>query len=150
MKRLLLVSVYLLLSVFIAGAPSEAVNEQRPTRFVPLHIYLDCGEHELAAYQFELKVTCGDVKIVGVEGGEHPAFSNPPYYDPQALTEGRIIVAAFSTDTVLPSGRLRIATLHLQITGDVEPDYDLTLTISADAQGKSIPATITFQQGETQ
>ena len=121
---------------------------QSGVRFAPLHIYIDSGNKSLAAYQFELKVAAGQIKIVGVEGGQHAAFKEAPYYDPAALANNRIIIAAFSTGGDLPKGRTRIATIHLQIAGDAEPQYDLKLTIAGDAEGKEIPAEITFEKGE--
>lgn len=133
----------------LAGAYQEpAETATRPVRFFPLDVYVDSGTSELAAYQFELKATGGDVKIVGVEGGEHAAFANAPYYDPQALAQDRIIIAAFSTASDLPQGRTRVATLHLQAEGDAAPEYELILTVSADAQGDTVEATITCEQGE--
>ena len=117
-------------------------------RFAPLHIYLDSGNRPLAAYQFELKAAAGQIKIVGVEGGQHKAFKEAPYYDPAALANDRIIIAAFNTSHDLPKGRTRIATIHLQITGDVEPEYELNLTVAADADGKEMPAKIGFERGD--
>jgi len=145
----------ILTSVFVivvgwAGSPAHAVrfNAEPAVRFAPLHIYLDCGNQSLGAYQFELKAASGRVKIVGVEGGQHPAFAEAPYYDPAALANDRIIVAAFSTQQDLPKGKTRIATLHLQIIGDAEPEYELELIVSADADGREIPAQLTFAKGE--
>jgi hypothetical protein len=117
-------------------------------RFAPLHIYLDSGGRTLAVFQFELKAVSGQIKIVGVEGGEHAAFAEPPYYDPAALANDRIIIAAFNTGAELPSGRTRVATIHLQIIGDAEPEYELELAVAADADGKEIPAEITCEKGE--
>ena len=88
------------------------------------------------------------IKIVGVEGGEHPAFKEAPYYDPAALMNERIIIAAFNTGADLPTTRTRIATIHLQITGDAEPQYDLILTTAADTDGEEMAAKITLQTGE--
>ena len=90
----------------------------------------------------------GQIKIVGVEGGEHPAFKDAPYYDPAALMNERIIIAAFNTGADLPTGRTRIATIHLQIIGDAEPKYELSLTTAADANGENLPAEITLEKGE--
>ena len=105
-----------------------------------MHIYLDSGDTPLAAYQFELKAKTGQIKIVGVEGGEHPAFREAPYYDPAALMHDRIIIAAFNTGTDLPHGRTRIATIHLQILGDAEPQYELKLVVAADRDAEEVPA----------
>ena len=118
------------------------------SRFAPVHIYLDSGSHSLAAYQFELKAIRGTVKIVGVEGGAHPAFREAPYYDPAALAQDRIIIAAFNTGDDLPTGRTRIATLHLQVTGDAEPQYQLELTVATDTEGQELPAGLTLKTGE--
>jgi len=127
----------------------DYLTTQPGVRFAPLHIYIDSGNKSLAAYQFELKATAGQIKIVGVEGGQHEAFKEAPYYDKAALfNEDRIIIAAFNTGRDLPAGRTRIATIHLQIIGDVEPEYELELNVAADADGKEIPAEITFEKGE--
>jgi hypothetical protein len=90
----------------------------------------------------------GQVKIVGVEGGAHPAFREAPYYDPAALMNERIVIAAFHTGRDLPTGRTRIATIHLQIPGDADPQYELNLTTAADAAGERLPVRITLEKGE--
>ncbi len=117
-------------------------------RFASINIYLDSGNTPLAAYQFELKTDPDRVKIVGVEGGDHPAFKEAPYYDPAALTKNRIIIAAFNTGTDLPTGRTRIATIHLQITGTAEPNYELILNAVGNPDGNPIDAELTLQRGE--
>lgn len=144
---------YMLITMFVASLIIALLHQQvglalivQPNvRFVPLHITIDSGDQTLAAYQFELKATAGQIKIVGVEGGEHPAFKEPPYYDPAALANDRIIIAAFNTGSDLPTGSTRIATIHLQIIGDVEPEYELELVVAADADGKEIPAKINIE-----
>jgi len=150
-----LVSVSLMLALLYARVGQAATRIGPKVRFAPLHIYLDSGNQPLAAYQFELKAAAGKpapakagVKIVGVEGGQHKAFKEAPYYDPAALANDRIIIAAFNTGSELPKGRTRIATIHLQIIGDAEPDYELKLVVAADADAKEIPAKITFEKGE--
>jgi len=147
MKRLItitLISMCLVVSVFARQLEQDNEPIEPNVRFAPLHIYLDSGNKALAAFQFELKATAGQIKIVGVEGGEHAAFKEPPYYDPAALANDRIIIAAFSTGLDLPAGRSRVATIHLQIIGDTEPEYELKLTVAADADAEQIPAEITF------
>ena len=133
----------------LAGQSEDDVSAiQQKVSFVPLNIYLDSGSKSLAVFQFELKATAGQIKIVGVEGGRHPAFNQPPYYDPAALMNDRIIIAAFNTGNDLPTGKTRIATIHLQTIGDIEPKYELELTVAADADGNKIPAEITFEKGK--
>ncbi|MBN2131877.1 MAG: hypothetical protein JW741_20420 [Sedimentisphaerales bacterium] len=125
-----------------------AVPAKPRVRFAPVHIYLDSGRKPLAAYQFELRATTGKIKIVGVEGGEHAAFKEAPYYDPAALAKDRIIIAAFNTGRDLPKGRTRIATVHLQILGAAEPEYELDLAVAADADGRELPAKLNLERGD--
>jgi len=85
---------------------------------------------------------------VGVEGGEHEAFAEPAYYDTAALMNNRIIVAAFGMADELPTGKTRAATIHLQIAGDAEPEYELMLTVAGNREGNEIAVTITGSVGE--
>jgi hypothetical protein len=145
---IILICIFLIVPVLARQADEYETAVQQKVRFAQLHIYLDSGNRALAAYQFELKATAGQIKIVGVENGEHPAFEEPPYYDPAALAHDRIIIAAFSTDENLPKGRTRLTTIQLQIIGDIEPEYALELIVVADANGNEIPAKITYEKGE--
>lgn len=145
---IILTSIFLIVPV-LARQSEQDLTVQPKVRFAPLHIFLDSGNQPLAAFQFEFKATTGQIKIVGVEGGQHKAFKEAPYYDPAALYKSnRIIIAAFNTGRDLPKGRIRIATIHLQIIGEAEPDYELKLTVAADADAKEIPAKISFEKGE--
>jgi hypothetical protein len=132
-----------------SGTGQDNSTIEHSVGFAPLHIYLDSGDKPLAVFQFELKTTAGQVKIVGVEGGQHEAFKEPPYYDPAALANDRIIIASFNTGQDLPTGRSRVATIHLQIIGALEPEYELELAVAADADGNKIPAELTFEKGES-
>jgi hypothetical protein len=147
----LLVTLSVLAPLF-AGASGRTSKEpaQGRVRFAPVRVYLDSGDKPLAAYQFELRARTGQIKIVGVEGGEHPAFQEAPYYDPAALMNDRIIIAAFNTGSDLPHGRTRITTIHLQILGDAEPQYELKLVTAADQDGREIHADLNLQMGENQ
>jgi hypothetical protein len=160
---ILVVSCILVPQVVRASKPLPA-----KVRFAPVHIYLDPAGKPLAAYQFELVCSVParayssadgednasrrhyerQIKIVGVEGGDHPAFKEAPYYDPAALMNERIIIAAFNTGSDLPTARTRIATIHLQITGDAEPKYALNLITAADHEGLEMAAQISLQTGE--
>jgi hypothetical protein len=147
---IILMSISIIVPVLAQQSEQDITTVQPSVRFAPLHIYLDSGSRPLAAFQFELKAAAGQIKIVGVEGGQHAAFKEAPYYDKAALYKSnRIIIAAFNTGRELPKGRTRIATIHLQIIGDAEPDYELKLTVAADANAKEIPAAkISFEKGE--
>jgi len=135
---IILTCICLIVPVLAQQSEQDYSTAQSGVRFAPLHIYLDSGNSSLAAYQFELKAAAG----------QHKAFKEAPYYDPAALAKDRIIIAAFSTGSDLPKGRTRIATIHLQIAGDAEPQYELKLIVAADADAKEIPAEITFEKGE--
>ena len=147
-----LIVIWLVLPLFgqndVPDAESGAANPI--VRFVPLHITLDPQGEALAAYQFELKTISGRVKIVGVEGGDHAAFSSPPYYDAQALMQDRVIIAAFSTETVLPTVSTRVVTLHLQVVGDREPQFEVDVTVGADSQSHSVEMLVQHHLGEDQ
>ncbi|MBC8468273.1 MAG: hypothetical protein H8D56_02275 [Planctomycetes bacterium] len=145
---IIILSISVMVPVLARQSDPDYPANHAKVRFAPLHIYLDSGNKSLAAYQFELKAVAGQIKIVGVEGGQHKAFAEAPYYDPAALANDRIIIAAFNTGSELPKGRTRIATIHLQIIGDAEPDYALKLTVAGDAGANEIPAKISFEKGE--
>jgi hypothetical protein len=110
-------------------------------RFQAVNVLVDTGDEPLAAYQLDLRAATGIVRIVGIEGGEHPAFADPPYYDPAAIQGDRVIIGAFSTAPAgsLPTGRTRIATIHVRVTGDRQPEYKAELSVAATADGGAIP-----------
>lgn len=145
---IILLSISIIVPVLARQVEQDISIVQPKVRFAPLYIYLDSGNKSLAAYQFELKAAAGQIKIVGVEGGQHEAFEEAPYYDPAALANDRIIIAAFDIGSELPKGRTRIATIHLQIIGDAEPDYELKLIVAGDADANEITAKISFEKGE--
>jgi hypothetical protein len=111
-------------------------------RFGVVDVFIDSGAAALAAYQFELKVTAGDVTLVGVEGGDARAYRQPPYYDPAALARQRIVIAAFDLGTDLPRGKTRVARLMVRVRGAVAPAYEATLDVAAAEDGKPVPATV--------
>ncbi len=121
---------------------AAAAQPQGPrVRFQAVHVFVDTGAEPLAAYQLDLRATTGNVRIVGIEGGEHAAFADPPYYDPTAIQGDRVIIGAFSTARAgtLPVGRTRIATIHVRVTGDRQPEYEAELSVVATADGGAIP-----------
>lgn len=141
-------ALLVLCALLIGGGTAPAVLAPAPTgtdaagsvRFGVVHVYVDSGNVPLGAYQFEITAKNGHVDLVGLEGGDHPAFHKAPYYDTHALLQDRIIVAAFSTADDLPKGKTRVATLQVRVTGDVDPAYTGTLQVAASSQGKPIDA----------
>ncbi len=129
----------------------QPVEESR-IRFRAVDIYIDSANTPLAAYQLEFTVTNGVAKIVGIEGGAHQAFHEPPFYDPKAMQQERVIIAAFSTEDSknLPKGKTRVATIHIQTIGIEQPAYQLKLETAADSGGNKIPVTASAKEEETQ
>ncbi len=127
-----------------------AALEEGRTRFCVVDIYVHSRTTPLAAYQLQFAVTNGAAKIIGIEGGEHPAFREPPFYDPKAMQHERVIIAAFNTGSAdqLPSGKTRVATIHLQISAS-EPgplQCELKLQAVGNAEGVRINAAASFQE----
>ena len=117
-------------------------------RFAALDIYLETAE-PLAAWQFELRESSGRMRVAGVENGDSTAFGGTPYYDLAAVRDGRadhIVVADYSTSPAaeLPTGRSRIATVHIQLEGHTDPDFVLSLIAAGGANGEPIQASIEF------
>ena len=131
---------------FPPEAGSAAPDSPNGVRFTAVDVFVDSGTEALAAYQFELKVTAGDVTLVGVEGGEHPAFRPPPYYDPVALAGQRIVIAAFDTGGDLPRGRTRVARLMVRVRGAAAPAYDASLVVAASPDENVIAANISVAE----
>ena len=126
-----------------SAAASRAVAlEPAAVRFEVVDVYVDTKDKPLAAYQFTLHAGGAEVRLVSLEGGDHPAFAAPPFYDKKALMTERVIVAAFSTNAELPSGRVRVCRLHVQVTGNAAVHYTADLQAAADAAGSAIDAQV--------
>lgn len=109
-------------------------------------VFIDPQGKPLACYQFELTPKDAEVTLVGVEGGEHTAFSQPPYYDEKANLQNRIVIAAFNTGNDLPRQRTRVARIMVRVRGGT-PHYAATLEVCASADTSRIPAIISTSEG---
>lgn len=135
--------------------PIALAQDDVNIRFEVIDVMIDSGEIPLAAYQLEVWAETEDgaaattVRIVGIEGGEAEVFRHPPYYDPAAMQDNRVIIGDFSTAAAgeLPSGKTRIASVHVQITGG-EPTFKFRLDVAGDVDGREIPARVTLQIGQ--
>ena len=112
-------------------------------RFVALDIIIESTQ-PLAAWQFELSDRSGQMKVVGIENGDSPAFPRAPFYDRDAVNTGnaeRIVVADYSLerDNKLPSGATRVATVHVVLDGD-DSNFDLKLITATASDGRRISA----------
>ncbi len=134
-----------------AGETDAPARGQAPgVRFTHFDVFLDSGDKALGAYQVELRCTTSNVTLVGIEGGEHGAYKEPPYYDPAALHNprgSRVILAAFNTGSDLPAGKTRVARIHVQVTGPA-PEFVTRLVAAADGSGGPIEAAVTLVAGE--
>jgi hypothetical protein len=132
-------------------AQQPAIEEGR-SRFRAVEIYVDSGSTPLAAYQLQFAATNGVARIVGIEGGEHPAFRQPPFYDPKAIQHERVIIASFSTAPAadLPTGKTRVATIHYQTTDTQPPRFELKLQTAGDTHGNKISAQPSFEERKPQ
>ncbi|MGC3956665.1 MAG: hypothetical protein QM813_01415 [Verrucomicrobiota bacterium] len=133
-----------LLVTLLCGLAFAQQTDTNRVRFQAVEVFADSKTIPLAAYQFEFTVTSGNAKIVGIEGGEHRAFAEAPFYDPKAIQHERVILAAFSTlpANKLPTGKARIATIHLQISGPDELKFETKLTTAASSDGSKIAVEI--------
>jgi hypothetical protein len=118
------------------------------TRFLAVDVFVDSKTTPLAAYQLEFAVTNGGARIVGIEGGEHAAFAQAPFYDPKAMQQERVVLAAFSTnpEDKLPKGRTRVATIHLQVSGSGELKFQTKLQTAAGSRGEKLSAELAVEQ----
>ena len=123
--------------------------------FATVDVFLESDE-PVAAWQFELNGRDGVMKVVGVEQGDSDAFTRVPYYDREAVRLGeadRIIVADYTLAEVddLPSGRFRIATIHVMLSGS-KADLDLNLVTATTYDGVRTEAIASFavRQGSEQ
>jgi hypothetical protein len=110
-----------------------------------IDIFVDSGAEPLAAYEVEFNDPTGRIRIIGVEGGDPAAFKAPPYYDPAALGRGRIVLAAYSTGSDLPTGKVRVARL-LVVGAAREPSYLLRLCAAGTSDGNKVPAKLFMAQ----
>jgi hypothetical protein len=163
MRRLLLATVVVVLATAAVAQVTRSPDGSRPpgsdrantgapvggVRFDTIDVFIDPKGQPLAAYQFELAAKAGVVKIVGLEGNAALPFNDPPYYDPAAMQRDRVIVAAFSTadEGKLPHGKVRVATVHVQIEGSAKPAYELKLNVAGNPAGDEIQAEATLTEG---
>ena len=143
MKRLLTIFIFALAAQLCA----QETAVEAAVRFRVVDIFVDSKTAPLAAYQVEFSAANGNAKIVGIEGGDS-VFSDAPFYDPKAMQHERVIIAAFSTESAekLPTGKTRVATIHLQTRSDVELDFVVKLHIAANSIGKKISPLITAEE----
>lgn len=127
------------------AATGDEVSQAGP-RFEAIDLFITPAG-PLAAYQFEFRARAGQVKIVGIEGGDHAAYSQPPYYDAAAMQQDRVIIGALSTRPAgeLPAARFRVARVHVMVEPGVNPEYMARLQTAAGPDARKIEANLTFE-----
>jgi hypothetical protein len=111
-----------------------------------MDLWLDSGDRPLAAYQVDIRYDKNTTRIVSVEGGETKAFNAAPYYDTKGMEGGRMILAAFTADEEAPTGRTRVARVHLRIEGGRKPSLTVRLTTAATKNGERIKPNVRLEQ----
>ena len=140
MKQAIVALFFIFYISSIAWA-QETVMDQDKIHFKTADIFIDSKEEALSAYQVEIGYNKDWVKIVGLEGGEVDAFKEPPFFDPEGMKGGRIIIAAFTADDEnTPKGETRVARLHLQIEGEQSIRMTIKLMTAAKPGGERIRA----------
>ena len=139
MKRLLAALVFLVSCLSGAGNAAE---------LTVYDVYLDPVGEPLAAYQVWIGDEQQTAKIIRVEGGEHPAFKEPPFHDTQALQTSVIKLAAFALEPAekLPKTKTRIASLHVRSEEGKPPNFTIRLEASAAPGGRKIAANASILQ----
>lgn len=143
MKQLLTIIVSLTLLAISAATSAAQV------KFASVDVFIDTPE-PMAAWQFEFATAAGAFQIVGVENGDSTVFGEAPYYDREAVEQGRadrIIVADYSLEAedALPTGRVRVTTLHLMWSTDESPAFDPRLVVATSREGTRIKARISIE-----
>lgn len=104
-------------------------------RFVTYELFVDPAGESLAAWQVRFEDPTGATKLVGVEGGNDASFGDAPFYDPKALQGGAVVLAAFDAAGAGPRTETLVARVHVAITGDQDPEFNLTAEVVASPNG---------------
>lgn len=120
--------------------------------FAVFDVFLQTGNDKLAAYQLKISDEHAAVKIVSVEGGEHPSFAEAPKFDPKAIQRDVIKIAAFSLEVgeKLPAGRVRVASLHVEIGPGLTPEWKAIVEAAGGPGGAKISAAVSILKRENQ
>ena len=144
--KLLGLLIPLVLSAALVSPTRPATSTRSQSTFGYVDLHLDPHGQPFAAWQLEFIARDNSATLVGVEAGDSPAFKDPPHYDSVALSGNRIILAAYSTAAELPTGRTRIARLHLQFAKP-DPAFDVRLITAAASDGAKIDAAVSVSEG---
>ena len=120
----------------------------RPRVFGTIVITIDSQGQQLAGWQLRADFGKSDARIVGIEGGAHPAFAEPPYYDPAALNGGEIVLAALGAHEELPNGPTVVAVIHVEHDRSGLPPLEIGEVVAVGADGNEIAVKVEQQNGD--
>jgi hypothetical protein len=129
-----------------------AFGQVRGAEFAVFDVFVDSGAEHLAAYQLKISDDKAAIKILSVEGGDHASFAQAPKFDEKAIQRDVIKIAAFSLDPreKLPSGRVRVASLHVEIGPGLAPDWKAVVEAAGGVGGTKISAAVSISKRENQ
>ena len=120
---------------------AEPGQTDEELRFETVELVLDPVGETLAAWQVRLVDPSGRATVVGIEGGEDPAYAEPPFHDPEALAGGELVLAAYDTSGAGPRTETRVARLHLAVRGAAPATFEVTVEVAAAREGAISGAT---------
>ena len=137
------------LAVLCAATVLSTTAQPEASYFTTVDLFV-VSDTPVAAWQVELTERRGAMQIVGIERGDDATFRDPPYYDRVAMTRSstdRIVLASFSLSDApqLQSGRVRIARVHVRMTGAAAADYEARLVAAGTADGRQIDAQLSLE-----
>lgn len=139
--------LFLPLAAVLGFAPQPETDASRPAAtFAAYDVFIDSHNSPLAAWQIEIKDANTKTQIVGIEGGEPGPYAQAPHYDPRAMQHDHALIGAFSTEAALPTGRTRVARIHILTQGT--PNWNTTVMTAGGADGRKIDAAVSLQPVE--
>jgi hypothetical protein len=137
------------LALLCAAAALALTAQPDVGRFTTVDLFV-ASDAPLAAWQVELTERRGAMQVVGIERGDDSTFRDPPFYDRVVLESGptdRLVLASYSLSPTdeLPSGRVRIARVHVRTAGTATPDYEARLVAAGTADGRPIDAQLSLE-----
>jgi len=137
------------LALICAAAVLSTAAQPDASYFTTVDVFV-VSDTPVAAWQVELTERRGAMQIVGIERGDDSTFRDPPFYDRATLERGateRIVLASFSLSDAaqLHRGKVRVARVHVRMTGTPNPDYEARLVAAGTADGRPIDAQLSLE-----
>ena len=127
------------------GPATTTTVQPAPTQLGTVDLFVDSAKTQLAAWQMEFKATAGQLRSSGSSAAT-TRFSRSALLRSGGIEE-QSNMGAFNISDKLPAGKIRVARLHLHISGDQRPVYAVNLVVAGDQEGKPITAQASFSEG---